>query len=52
MAELPFPEYRYCIDTSALIDLKRLYPSDVPPFRILRDNMGGLVLQKRLIAPR
>lgn len=40
----------YCIDTSALIDLKRLYPSDV--FLTLWEKLNELVKQGRLIAPR
>lgn len=40
----------YCIDTSALIDLKRLYPSDV--FPTLWEKLGKLIKQGRLIAPR
>lgn len=40
----------YCIDTSALIDLKQLYPSDV--FSTLWKKLDELVKQGRLIAPR
>ena len=46
MSERPI----YCIDTSALIDLKRLYPTDVFPG--LWDKLADLVAERRLIAPR
>jgi hypothetical protein len=38
----------YCIDTSALLDVRRLYPGDV--FDIW-DGLSGLVEEARLIAP-
>lgn len=40
----------YCIDTSALIDLRRRYPSKV--FGALWAEIEGLVAAGRLIAPR
>lgn len=40
----------YCIDTSALIDIKWLYPQDV--FPALWSELGTLVRRGRLIAPR
>ncbi len=39
----------YCIDTSALIDLHKLYPSDV--FVSLWEKLDELVKQGRLITP-
>ncbi len=39
----------YCVDTSALIDLKWWYPEDV--FAVW-DELGKLVTSRRLIAPR
>lgn len=43
------PDSTYCIDTSALIHLKRLYPIDVFPG--LWNQLGRLVRSGRLIAP-
>lgn len=40
----------YCIDTSALIDLKEIYPPDV--FSALWKNIDNLVSRGELIAPR
>lgn len=45
-----FPDYVYCIDTSALIDLKKIYPRDI--FPSLWDNIEKLITQGRIIAPR
>jgi len=40
----------YCIDTSALIDLKELYPRDIfPP---IWRNIETLIAQGRLVAPK
>ncbi|MCD6318324.1 DUF4411 family protein [Candidatus Aerophobetes bacterium] len=39
----------YCIDTSALIDMKILYPQDI--FSSLWKNMEKLIKQRRLISP-
>ena len=40
----------YCIDTSALIDLKKLYPRDI--FPSIWKNLEDLIFQGRLIAPK
>ena len=45
-----FPGYYYCIDTSALIDLKKLYSRDI--FPSLWGSIENLISQGRLIAPR
>jgi hypothetical protein len=39
----------YCIDTSALVDLKRLYPLDI--FPLLWKKLDDLIQKGRLIAP-
>jgi hypothetical protein len=44
------PDTIYCIDTSALIDLKRLYPMDVFPG--LWREITALARSDRLIAPK
>ena len=43
------PDPVYCIDTSALIHLKRLYPMDV--FESVWQELGRLARSGRLIAP-
>lgn len=48
--KLPFPGYCYCMDTSALIDLKELYPRDI--FPSLWKSIERLISERRLIAPR
>lgn len=45
-----FSGYYYCIDTSALIDLKKLYPCNI--FPSLWESFEKLISQGRLIAPR
>lgn len=45
-----FPEYTYCIDTSALIELKIKYPRVT--FTTLWENIEKLIDQGRIIAPR
>lgn len=43
------PDSVYCIDTSALIHLKRLYPMDI--FQSVWQELGRLARSGRLIAP-
>ncbi len=45
-----FPDYTYCIDTSALIELKMKYPRAT--FATLWENIEKLIEQGRIIAPR
>lgn len=45
-----FPGYCYCIDTSALVDLKELYIRDT--FPSLWKSIENLISQGRIIAPR
>jgi len=45
-----FAGYYYCMDTSALIDLKKLYPHNI--FPSLWENFEKLISQGRLITPR
>lgn len=45
-----FSDYSYCIDTSALIDLKRLYPRKI--FPSLWENIEKLISQGRIVSPR
>lgn len=51
MTKLSFPEYSYCIDTNALIDLwRRLHPPDI--FPSLWEKIEALIHDGRFIAPR
>ncbi len=50
MAQQILPHGAYCIDTSALIDLWRLYPRDI--FSGLWKNLERLVSQGNIVAPR
>ncbi len=46
-----FPQFTHCIDTSAIIDIKRRqYPPDV--FSSLSDNLDKLIMGGGLIAPK
>lgn len=47
--KLPFPDYNYCIDTSALIDLKETYSRDV--FPSVWADVEKFISQGRFIAP-
>ena len=50
MAQQILPQGAYCIDTSALIDLRIHYPRDI--FASLWKNLERLVSEGNLVAPR
>ena len=45
-----FKDFFYCVDTSALIDLKKTYPRNI--FPSLWENFEKLISEGRIIAPR